>query len=130
MRRAAWPAIALPVAALLVAACFSERTGGPLVSSGDCRIPVTVIDSQDVVIAIKDFLFQPDSIVVPTGGRVTWIDCEDPLVEPHTTTSDAPAWDSGNLGAGGRYTRTFPAQGTFPYHCAIHPYMLGKVVVQ
>jgi len=111
------------------AACFSERTAGPG-AAGECRVPVSVIDSMHVVVAIRNFLYYPDSIAVPPGATVTWINCEPPGTQAHSTTSDTPAWDSGLFTSDGRFSRTFPAGGTFPYHCSLHPYMVAKVVVQ
>ena len=48
----------------------------------------------------------------------------------HTATSDTGAWDTGNLDPGATSSAvSFPTAGTFPYHCAIHPSMVGSVVV-
>jgi plastocyanin len=123
---------AVAVLALTAAlACFSERSAGPVVNAAaECRVPVSVIDSMHVVVAIRDFAFRPDSIAVPAGATVTWVNCETPPQEPHTTTADAATWDSPELNPGDRYSRTFAVAGTFPYHCTPHPFMLGKIVVQ
>ncbi len=112
-------------------ACFSERSAGPTVSLADCRVPVTVIDSLHYLVAIRDFAFHPDSLAVPAGATVTWLNCEDVGQEPHTTTSDTVGvWDSPELSPGARFSRRFVSTGAFPYHCTPHPFMLGKVVVQ
>jgi plastocyanin len=116
---------------IVAVACFSERGAGPTVSGAvQCQVPVTVIDSMHYIVAIRDFGFHPDSISVPVGATVTWVNCEDFGVEPHTTTSDAAAWDSPDISIGNRFSHTFPAPGAFPYHCTPHPFMLGKVIVQ
>ena len=117
------------VVAILTAACFSDRTAGPVTSLAACRVPVTVIDSMHYLVAIRDFLYYPDSIAVPQGATVSWVNCEPAGTEPHTTTSDAPAWDSGEMPVGARFSHTFPTQGAFPYHCTQHV-MAAKVVVQ
>jgi plastocyanin len=39
-------------------------------------------------------------------------------------------WDSGSVAPGGTFSMTFPTAGTFPYHCGIHPNMVGTVTVQ
>lgn len=117
--------------ALAAIACFSERGSGPTVNSAaECRVPVSVIDSMHYVIAIRDFNFHPDSISVPPGATVTWVNCEDDGVEPHTTTSDGGVWNSPDISVRNRFSHTFPAPGAFPYHCTPHPQMLGKVIVQ
>jgi plastocyanin len=111
-------------------ACFSERGAGPTTSgAAECSVPVSVIDSMHFIVAIRDFTFQPDSISVPPGATVTWVNCE-VGVEPHSTTSDTGAWDSSDLSPGSRFSHTFPVPGAFPYHCTPHPFMLGKVIVE
>jgi plastocyanin len=112
-------------------ACFSERAAGPVASLAECRVPVTVIDSMHYLVAIRDFAFHPDSLAVPAGATVTWVNCETPPQEPHTTTSDTTGvWASPELSPGARYSHTFGATGAFPFHCTPHPFMLGKIVVQ
>ena len=124
--------LAAAIGCVVAIACFSDRGAGPGSSSAaECSVPISVIDSMHVIVAIRDFSFQPDSIKVPPGATVTWVNCEDVGQEPHTTTSDAAAqWDSPQLSPGNRFSHTFPAQGAFPYHCTPHPFMTGKVVVQ
>ena len=121
--------LVLMVAACIAgAACFSERSAGP--ATGECQVPVTVIDSTHFLVAIRAFAFFPDSLNVPTGATVTWVNCEPAGTEPHTTTSTGSAWGSPNMVTGERFSHTFATGGFFPYYCAVHPYMLGKVVVQ
>jgi plastocyanin len=117
-------------AGAIVLACFSDRTGPATTTAAECRVPVTVIDSLHYLIAIRDFGFHPDSLSVPPGATVTWVNCEDAGTEPHTTTSNGSVWNSPDLSPGDRFSHTFPAQGAFPYHCTPHPFMTGKVVVQ
>lgn len=124
--------IAGAVGLAAAAACFSERGSGPTASgAAECRVPVTVIDSLHIVVAVRDFAFFPDTMTIPVGATVTWVNCETPPQEPHTTTSDAPGWDSPELFTGDRFSRTFSAAGTFPYHCAPHAaFMVGEITVQ
>ena len=71
--------------------------------------------------------FTPDQLDITAGTTVTWTNTD---VVSHTSTSDGTGWNSGTLPAGGRFSFTFPAAGTFPYHCTIHPGMVGTVVVR
>jgi plastocyanin len=95
-------------------------------------VPVTVIDSMHYIVAMRDFRFRPDSLAVPTGATVTWVNCEDVGQEPHTTTSDATGvWNSTDMSSGNRFSYTFTTPGLFPYHCIPHQsFMRGKIVVQ
>jgi plastocyanin len=71
--------------------------------------------------------FIPDDLNVAVGTTVTWVNTDS---VSHTSTSDARAWDSGIVAPGSRFSFAFQAAGTFQYHCAIHPGMVGTVVVR
>jgi plastocyanin len=71
--------------------------------------------------------FVPATAFVNVGGTVTWTNVSD---APHTVTSDSGSeLGSSNVGAGKTYSHQFGSTGTFAYHCTIHSYMTGKVVV-
>jgi plastocyanin len=71
--------------------------------------------------------YSPDNLDITVGTTVTWMNTDS---IPHTSTSDATGWNSGTLDPGGRFSFTFQNAGTFPYHCTIHPGMVGTVVVR
>lgn len=115
-------------------ACFSDRdvTGPPTSGAAACSIPLSspIFGSTGTLVAIRGFSFQPDTIRVRPGTVVTWINCEPPTVDAHTTTSADEVWDSPFLAPGESYTRTFPAAGTFDYFCVPHPFMRAVVIVE
>jgi amicyanin len=79
--------------------------------------------------AIGNFTFEPATLTVKVGTTVTWVNNTQ---VPHTATSDpgsAVQWDSGFLSPGGTYSFTFTKAGTFTYHCTVHSYMHGTIVV-
>lgn len=78
-------------------------------------------------VRIVDFAFEPATLTVQAGTRVTWTHAGQ---APHTVTSDTGAFDSGRLMSGQTFTFTFASAGTFAYHCEIHPNMQARVVVQ
>lgn len=124
--------------ALAAAACFSERptaaTGDrPNADAGTCRLAVSssVVGGVQAVVAIKDFRFVPDTLRVPRGTMVTWVNCEEARVDaPHTTTSDSRLWSSELMRPAATYSRRFDQAGAFPYHCEPHPTMTATVIVQ
>ena len=123
----------LAICCVTLLACFSERgTGATGNTAAECRVPVSVIDSMHYIVAIRDFAFHPDTITVPVGATVTWVNCETPPQEPHTTTSDSlGVWNSPLLNPGDRFSQKFPTAGSFPYHCIPHQsFMKGKLIVQ
>ncbi len=71
--------------------------------------------------------FAPTPLTVPAGTTVTFGN-NDGVV--HTTTSDTAVWDSQSLDSGKTFERRFDAPGTYKYHCTIHPFMTGTIVVQ
>ena len=82
------------IGGVIALACFSERGAGPGPSSAaECSVPVSVIDSMHFIVAIENFAFQPDSISVPPGATVTWVNCEPSGTEPHTTTADGGGYE-------------------------------------
>lgn len=121
---------ALAAALLVLAACFSERTTTGPVASGECRIPLDESTIGATVVFIRDFAFHPQNVSVPAGGRVVFVNCDDPGSDSHTSTADGPEWDSGLLSAGMVYSRAFDETGSFPYHCEPHPSMTGTVSVE
>jgi YVTN family beta-propeller protein len=89
-------------------------------------LPVTASPSANSV-TIAKFAFAPATITISAGQSVTWTHSD---AVNHTTTSDSGAWDSGSLGNGETFTTTLSQPGTYTYHCSIHPFMQGSVVVQ
>jgi plastocyanin len=81
-----------------------------------------------VVIKIDNFSFGPQSITVPAGTQVTWINQDD---IPHTVVSeDKTTFKSRALDTDEKFSFTFDKPGTYTYFCSIHPKMTAKVVVQ
>jgi len=78
-------------------------------------------------VTMAGMAFSPGTITVSAGTTITWKNNDNMA---HTVTADDNSFDSGNIGAGGSYSRTFSVAGTFNYHCTIHAGMNGKVVVQ
>ena len=73
------------------------------------------------------YLFGPSRVFVNVGDKVTWKNGSD---APHTVTSNSGTeLASSTLNAGATFSHTFTATGTFAYHCTIHTYMKGTVVV-
>jgi plastocyanin len=70
--------------------------------------------------------YAPDELTVNAGTTVTWMNTDSVA---HTSTSDAAGWNSGVVAPGGQFSVAFPTAGTYAYHCAIHPGMVGTVVV-
>jgi plastocyanin len=116
--------------ALLAAACVSDRQTVTLPQEGeDCRVPAAAVGADRVVVLVRGFVFSPDTLRIRPGTTVTWVNCEPPTIEPHTTTADGGFWDSGPFAGGDSFAYTFDARGSFGYFCRPHPFMRGTVLV-
>ncbi|HUG39841.1 MAG TPA: plastocyanin/azurin family copper-binding protein [Longimicrobiales bacterium] len=116
----------LAAAGLLGAGLLACGDAGPVEPLADC------LDAAGVTgpaVGIRNFTFIPDTLRVDPGARVTWVNCEDPALDAHTTTADGGEWDSGLMSAGETFERQFDQTGAFPYHCVPHPSMAAVVIV-
>ena len=79
-------------------------------------------------IEIKDFAFNPQTITVKSGEKVTWINRDD---EPHTIVSVGKQFKKSTaLDTDQEFTVTVGAPGTYDYFCSVHPKMTGTIVVE
>jgi len=117
---------------ILVAACLSEHsTTGPGAGvSAVCNLPLDPGVSGSTLEAIRGFAFLPNDLTVKAGSSVTWLNCEPPGTPSHTTTSNQNVWSSQLLAPGQAFTFTFATPGVFPYICAVHPFMTGRITVE
>ncbi len=121
----------LPALALLVTACAAPATTGPTTPAAgspgaSARPPATPAPSA-VAAKIVDFGFTPATLTVTVGTTVTWTNTGQ---VDHTVTANGGVFDSGTLSPGASFSFTFKVAGAFAYHCAIHPFMTGTVIVK
>ena len=81
-------------------------------------------------VSLKNTAFNPSSVVVQTGGTVTWTwnDGIDHNVTFTSGPTPRPA-DSGTMATGTYSPPPFTTPGTYGYHCTIHGGMDGTVTV-
>lgn len=105
-----------------------------LITIGLLLNPITPIFSQVESISIapraadpnNDETFVPPHISLPAGNTISWIN--DDSIE-HTVTSDEGLFDSDPISPGDSFDNTFDIPGKFDYHCSIHPFMTGTVII-
>ena len=126
----------LAVAAIALALCTAcggsyssspaspSPTPSPSPSPGGTSTPVTIQRGAE---RLADRAYAPDDLTVTTGTTVTWTNID---TVAHTSTANTNGWNSGIVMPGDHFSFTFQTPGTFAYHCAIHPGMIGTVVVQ
>ncbi len=88
-----------------------------------------IAPAKTAVVVIDGFQFMPATVLLKKGGTVTFINQDS---TPHTVTPDNPLGfaGTGRLAAQERKIVTFTTIGQQTYHCAIHPSMIGKVIVR
>lgn len=79
-------------------------------------------------IEIKDFAFNPQTITVKSGDKITWVNKDE---EPHTVVSVEKQFKkSSALDTDQEFSITAGAPGTYTYFCSVHPKMTGTIIVQ
>ena len=96
-----------------------------VVACGLLALPLVAFAATSPV-AIQGSAFNPPTTTVNVGDTVTWTNRD---AIGHTSTSDTAKWDSPVLPNGGSFSFTFTVAGTFTYHCSIHTFMKGSIVV-
>jgi plastocyanin len=107
-----------------------------LAGSGDAHAATVNVNVGDNWFCNSSFAINPCPTTIAPGDTITWNWVGN---NPHTSTacSDgnynncaaAQGWDSGVLGNGATFSRTFNTAGTFFYRCNVHPSMRGRIEV-
>ncbi|MGH9877441.1 MAG: cupredoxin domain-containing protein, partial [Nitrososphaerales archaeon] len=77
--------------------------------------------------------YNPATVRIEKGTTISWMNIDK---DPHTVTDGTPdskwgqVFDSGLMRQGAEYKFTFTESGTYPYLCALHPWMYGTIVVE
>jgi plastocyanin len=84
--------------------------------------------AQTYKVDIAKMTYSPQSITIATGDTVEWTN---QMGMTHTVTPDNDEFPgSGPIAPnGGTFSHTFDAAGTISYHCEIHPFMTGTLVI-
>ena len=107
------------VASLAFVAALLASQAAPAAQPGSAQA------SKAKTVDISHFEFHPPTLSVAKGTRVVFSNSSGTA---HTAT-DKGAFDSGRIKPGDSFAVRFEQKGTFRYHCKIHPFMKGKVVV-
>jgi plastocyanin len=95
--------------------------------AGEMKNDASTSDKQNRI-EIKDFAFNPQTITVKSGEKVTWINRDE---EPHTVVSVGKQFKKSTaLDTDQEFTITAGAPGTYEYFCSVHPKMTGTIVVE
>ena len=112
----------------LLAAVVLTVLGGSalLCSQWSDATAATATASATKTVSIKGFAFKPATLTVNRGARVAFANASSIA---HTATKGG-SFDTKQIAPGKSVTVRFGQKGTFAYHCKIHPFMKGKIVVE
>jgi plastocyanin len=116
-RKNAW--LASFIAPVMIAMLL--MAGSPRVAASDQS------SAASAEVKIDNFSFGPQTVTVPVGATVTWINRDD---IPHTVVSTDGVFKSKVRDTDETFSYTFAKAGTYSYYCSVHPKMTGKVIVQ
>lgn len=115
-------AAAMAASVLGVSACNNGYDGTPLPTE-PTPVPVNAI-TIDVVGINGAQSFSPNPATVPDGQMVVWHNVDSVT---HRVVLNSGALDTGNIAPGG-FSAPMALSAAAPYHCSIHPSMVGTIV--
>jgi plastocyanin len=78
-------------------------------------------------VTIENMQFSPAELTVHPGDRIVW---ENKDLFPHTATASDKTFDSGSIASNGSWALETTKSADYPYGCAYHPTMKGKISVR
>jgi plastocyanin len=115
-------AVGLAAATLGVAACGDYTASSTTSPSTTTAAPPGAI-TIDVVGINGNQSFSPNPAIVPPGHMVLWHNVDSVT---HRVVRNDGRLDTGNIPPGA-FSAPMPLEGSGPYHCSIHPPMVGAI---
>ena len=115
------------VLSVSIACCWGVLSA-PAGAGGLCHEAPRPFDAHTQVVPIEDYCFTPVVVRIKAKQSITWINRD---MDAHTVTGVGMGWGSleQNLNHRDRVAYSFATDGVYPYFCALHPGMVGAVVV-
>lgn len=104
----------MAIAVLAVAALQGGRASGATAQASGVKS-----------VDINHFAFHPPTLTIKRGGKVTFTNSQNV-----THTASSGSFDTKRIAPGSSVSVQFDKKGTFVYHCKIHTFMKGKIVVE
>jgi plastocyanin len=108
----------------VVAALIALAPLAALHGSGGSAAAADASAGATKTVQIKGFAFKPATVKVERGSRVVFSNSSDV-----THTATGAGFDTKRIAPGKAAAVRFKKAGTFAYHCKIHSFMKGEVVV-
>jgi plastocyanin len=126
-----WPT-AIAIAALAAVSGCGGGSGGSATGStasagSTARGGGTETAASRSGVEISNFKFVPATITVSAGAHLAVANDD---TTAHTATADDGSFDTGDISPGSTSTIDLSKPGRIAYHCSIHPFMHGTIVVR
>jgi len=79
-------------------------------------------------IGLTTTAFAPNPVNIKVGDSINWVNNDN--IAHTSTANNGTTFNSGTIAPGASFKATFSTAGSFAYHCAFHPGMVGTVNVQ
>ncbi len=112
-----------PSRLLICGTAIAALASGSIAASG----PGVPTAGQPRTVVIENVQFNPPSLAVRSGERITWINKD---LFPHTATADAKVFDSNAIAPNASWTWVAGKPGIYAYTCTFHPTMKATITVQ
>ncbi len=126
----------------LMTLAFGASLGSPLLAS--CTTAKEKEYEVDIVIQQNEILYSPETLTIPRGATVTWLNksyySQSATCDPHKAsngnTANVPKgsqpWDSGPLYPGQRFSKVFDTPGTYIYFSLprLSASTIGTIIVE
>ncbi len=111
------PAILAGIMSLVMYSCSKSDVYTPSGGGDDNTYKVNILATQ----------FDPANTTMLVGGKVIWTNTD---AQVHSIVSDdGISFNSGNISTGGTFNFTPTVNGTYAYHCGVHPTVTGNLYV-
>ena len=82
--------------------------------------------AKEVTVTISNFAFSPEKTTISAGDTVKFVNADDTV---HSVVAQDGAFHSDGLDTDDSFSYSFTTTGTFDYHCGLHPFMTGEIIV-
>ncbi len=117
--RRGWQVVAIMLAVIVFGLSLVGIGSGAAAAGGGAQA------SRTVTVDIVNFAYKPPTLTIGKGSTVVF---DNTSGRAHTATRKG-SFTTGRVKAGKSASVRFNQRGTFAYHCTIHPFMKGKIVV-
>lgn len=116
--------------AMVILAIVALGVGGYFIYNSSVKtnnVTNTTKNTTPGTVTIQNFAFSPTTITINVGDTVTWQNNDSTI---HHIIANDGSFDLGDVVSGATSSFKFVTAGTYNYHCSIHTYMTGTVIVQ